>query len=219
MAKLTKGFGVETLKSIFPYFFVNENNLNYIGEVPDIKYFNKLKLKDFNEYKNKFDNNWSLRDETIKYCEIDCISLHQVIFKFTEMIFDLFGKNVHNYPTLPSLAFAIFRSNFMEENSIPQLSGKISTDIRQGYTGGAVDMYIPYNKKGVKVKGYDVNSLYPSRMRDCDMPVGNPIFFKGDIRLIDANAFGFFYCEIIAPNNIKHPILQTHVKHMEELEL
>ena len=115
MAKLTKGFGVETLKSIFPYFFVNENNLNYIGEVPDIKYFNKLKLKDFNEYKNKFDNNWSLRDETIKYCEIDCISLHQVIFKFTEMIFDLFGKNVHNYPTLPSLAFAIFRSNFMEE--------------------------------------------------------------------------------------------------------
>ena len=178
MAKLTKGFGVETLKSIFPYFFVNENNLNYIGEVPDIKYFNKLKLKDFNEYKNKFDNNWSLRDETIKYCEIDCISLHQVIFKFTEMIFDLFGKNVHNYPTLPSLAFAIFRSNFMEENSIPQLSGKISTDIRQGYTGGAVDMYIPYNKKGVKVKGYDVNSLYPSRMRDCDMPVGNPIFFK-----------------------------------------
>jgi len=73
-------------------------------------------------------------------------------------------------------------------------------------------MYIPYNKKGVKVKGYDVNSLYPSRMRDCDMPVGNPIFFKGDIRLIDANAFGFFYCEIIAPNNIKHPILQTHVK-------
>ena len=115
MAKLTKGFGVETLKSIFPYFFVNENNLNYIGEVPDIKYFNKLKLKDFNEYKNKFDNNWSLRDETIKYCEIDCISLHQVIFKFTFMIFDLFGKNVHNYPTLPSLAFAIFRSNFMEE--------------------------------------------------------------------------------------------------------
>lgn len=128
------------------------------------------------------------------------------------MIFDLFEKNVHHYPTLPSLAFAIFRSNFMEENSIPQLSDKISKDIRQGYTGGAVDMYIPYNKKGVKVKGSDVNSLYPSRMRDCDMAVGNPIFFKGDIRLIDANAFGFFYCEIIAPNNIKHPIIQTHVK-------
>jgi hypothetical protein len=73
-------------------------------------------------------------------------------------------------------------------------------------------MYIPYNKKGIKVKGYDVNSLYPSRMRDCSMPVGNPIYFNGDIRKIDANAFGFFYCEIIAPDKIKHPILQTHVK-------
>jgi len=44
------------------------------------------------------------------------------------------------------------------------------------------------------------------------MPVGNPIFFNGDIRKIDANAFGFFYCEIIAPDKIKHPILQTHIK-------
>ena len=212
LAKLTKGFRAETLKSIFPFLFVNENNLNYIGEVPDIKYFgNKIKLADYKEYKSNFNNNWNLRNETIKYCEIDCISLHQVIFKFTFMIFDLFGKNVHHYPTLPSLAFAIFRSNFMEENSIPQLSGKIAKDIRSGYTGGAVDMYIPKPPKGVKIKGYDVNSLYPSRMRDCDMPVGNPIFFKGDIRLIDANAFGFFYCEIIAPDNIKHPILQTHV--------
>jgi DNA polymerase type B, organellar and viral len=65
------------------------------------------------------------------------------------MIFDLFGKNVHHYPTLPSLAFGIFRSNYMENEIIPQLSGKIANDIRQGYTGGAVDMYIPQPPKGV----------------------------------------------------------------------
>ena len=100
----------------------------------------------------------------------------------------------------------------MRENSIPQLSGKIAKDIRSSYTGGAVDMYIPYNKKSVKVKAYDVNSLYPSRMRDCSMPVGKPIYFEGDIRAIDPQAFGFFYCKIIAPDNIKHPIIQTHVK-------
>jgi DNA polymerase type B, organellar and viral len=51
--------------------------------------------------------------------------------------------NIHHYLTLPSLAFAIFRSNFMKKENIPQLSGKIADDIRQGYTGGAVDMYIP----------------------------------------------------------------------------
>jgi hypothetical protein len=100
----------------------------------------------------------------------------------------------------------------MEENTIPQLFGKIANDIRLGYTGGAVDVYIPKTPKGIKLKCLDVNALYPSRMKNCLMPVGKPTFFEGNIRAIEANAFGFFYCEIEAPDNIKHPILQTHVK-------
>ena len=213
LAKLTKGFKVFTQKSIFPFLFVTEDNLNYIGPVPEFKHFgNKIKLPEYNEYKNQFNNNWNLKNETIKYCNIDCISLYQVIFKFNTLIFNLFSKNVHNYPTLPSLAFAIFRSNFMTENSVNQLSGQIAKDIRQSYTGGAVDMYIPKPPKGVKIYCYDVNSLYPSIMRDCLMPVGNATYFEGNIREIDKSAFGFFYCEIIAPDNIKHPIIQTHVK-------
>jgi hypothetical protein len=140
LAKLSKGFGVETLKSNFPFLFVNEDNLNYIGEVPEFKYFgNKISKKEYQNYKSGFNSFWNLRNETIKYCEIDCISLYQVIFKFSALIFSLFGKNIHKYPTLPSLAFAIFRTHFMKEN-IPQLSGKIANDIRQSYTGGSVDM-------------------------------------------------------------------------------
>jgi hypothetical protein len=128
------------------------------------------------------------------------------------MIFDLFSKNIHNYPTLPSLAFAIFRSNFMKEENIPQLSGKIAKDIRSGYTGGAVDVYIPQSKPGVIVKGLDVNALYPSQIKIRKMPVGFPTYFLGDIRAIDPNAFGFFYCKIKTPEFLEHPILQTHIK-------
>src|SRR6266404_476923 len=124
-----------------------------------------------------------MRDETIKYCNIDCISLYQVINKFNTLIFNLFEMNIHKYPTLSSLAFAIFRTHFLIENTIPQISGQIAKDIRMSYTGG-----------------------------DCDMPTGHPIFFKGDIRVTDPNAFGFFYCNIIAPENLNEPIIQTHVK-------
>jgi hypothetical protein len=126
------------------------------------------------------------------------------------MIFSLFSENIHHYPTLPSLAFAIFRSNFMDNENIPQLSGKIANDIRSGYTGGATDMYIPKSNK--KIKCLDVNSLYPHIMESKLMPVGIPTFFNGNIIKKDPDAFGFFYCKIIAPDNIKHPILQTHVK-------
>jgi DNA polymerase type B, organellar and viral len=76
------------------------------------------------------------------------------------MIFELFGKNIHHYPTLPSLAFGIFRSNFMKDENIPQLSGKIAQDIRSGYTGGAVDVYIPRPPKGVKIYCLDINSIF-----------------------------------------------------------
>jgi hypothetical protein len=49
-------------------------------------------------------------------------------------------------------------------------------------------------------------------MNQFDMPVGKPTQFFGDIRKTDPDAFGFFYCKIIAPDNLKHPILQTHIK-------
>jgi hypothetical protein len=128
------------------------------------------------------------------------------------MIFEKFGKNIHHYPTLPSLAMAIFKSNFMKEENIPKLKGKIAEDIRQGYTGGAVDMYIPETPKDVRIKCYDVNALYPSQMESRLIPIGTATYFEGDILKIDPNAFGFFYCKIIAPDDIKHPIIQTHVK-------
>jgi hypothetical protein len=120
--------------------------------------------------------------------------------------------NIHKYPTLSSLAFAIFRTHFLNEETVPQISGQIAIDIREGYTGGAVDVYIPRAEKGRKIYCYDVNALYPYVMKNCAMPIGKPIFFKGDIRTIDPNAFGFFYCKIIAPDNLDHPILQTHIK-------
>jgi len=41
LAELGNSFNVETVKGVFPYNFVKENNLNYIGALPDIKYFDQ----------------------------------------------------------------------------------------------------------------------------------------------------------------------------------
>jgi len=215
LAKLGQSFKVETLKSIFPYSFVNEDNLDYIGGIPNINSFdNDVSRSEYLKYYENFNDDdrlWNLRNETIKYCNIDCISLYQVISKFNILIFDLFELNIHKYPTLSSLAFAIFRSNFLKENTIPQISGQIAKDIRLSYTGGACDMYIPKPEKDTTIYAYDVNNLYPFSMKNNEMPIGNPTFFKGDIRSIDPKAFGFFFCNIIAPKGLRHPIIQTHV--------
>jgi hypothetical protein len=56
LRKLSKAFSVNQ-KSIFPYSFVSENNLNYIGQVPDFKYFNDITINDYNKYCKEFNNN------------------------------------------------------------------------------------------------------------------------------------------------------------------
>jgi hypothetical protein len=103
----------------------------------------------------------------------------------------------------------------METENIPKLTGNIAKNIREGYTGGSTDMYIPKPPKGIKVYCYDVNSLYPSVMINKEMPIGLPIKFIGDIRKFEENPFGFFYVKVTAPDNILHPIIQTHIKSSE----
>ena len=84
IGSLAKSFHVED-KGLFPYDFVNVNNLNYIGEVPDIKYFNNISENEYNEYKNNPRFNlyqWSLKDETINYCLRDCKVLYKILVRF-----------------------------------------------------------------------------------------------------------------------------------------
>lgn len=209
LEKLGVDFGVEIKKSVFPHKFVNENNLTYIGHVPSIDNFFKIDNLTYYDFSKYFGGLWSLKSEAIKYCETDCISLYQIILKFNFLIFSNFNKNIHNYPTLPSLAFAIFRGSFMIEENIPILRGNIDKDIRQGYTGGSTDMFIPY---GTNLKCYDVNSLYPSVMINKDMPIGKAEKFIGDITKFESNPFGFFYVKVNCPDNIMHPIIQVKYK-------
>jgi len=211
LKKLCKSFSVENPKGTFPVKFYE---LDYKGYVPDFKYFNDLSLEDYIVYKISYLNKiWDFKQEAEKYCELDCISLFQILSKFNQLIFNKFSLNFNNYPTLPSLSFAIFRSHYLKDDQIHMLSGKISENIRTSYTGGSVDMYIPKVINGfTKIYGYDVNSLYAFIMSKFKMPVGAPTYFEGDILNKEDKPFGFFYCKIIAPDNLKYPIIQTHIK-------
>ena len=138
-----------------------------------------------------------------------------MITKFSQIIQTKFQISLDKYLTLPSLSFAIYRQNYLTPNTIPKISGEIYDNIKQSYTGGAVDMYKPYFKATVDkpfLYCYDVNSLYPYVMSKYDMPVGKPVYFEGNPYVKYRDPFGFFYCNIKSPIYLNHPILQTHVK-------
>lgn len=54
------------------------------------------------------------------------------------------------------------------------------SDVRQSYKGGFTYLHHEYKNRDVK-SGLvlDVNSLYPSVMRNCKLPYGEPIYFEG----------------------------------------
>jgi hypothetical protein len=213
LAKLAKAFNFES-KGIFPYKFVNNVNiaLDYIGKFPGFRFFdfNKISSLDFMKYKSSFkDKKWNLRAETIKYSELDCVILYKVLIEFNTLIYSTFRVDAFKYSTLSSLAFAIFRTKYLKPNTIPLIDGEIYKHIRLSYTGGACDVYKPF---GTNIKGYDVNGLYPSRMAEQGMPVGNPTHFIGDISKYEEDPFGFFEVDVTAPLELNVPILQIRMK-------
>jgi hypothetical protein len=116
----------------------------------------------------------------------------------------------------------IYKTHYMPKDSIYQILGKVEAAIRQSYTGGSVDVYIPHNRISAffgsiqalfrRLYYYDVNSLYPFVMATFDMPIGKPIAFEGDIRRVEPEAYGFFNCKITSPNYLEHPILQRRIE-------
>ena len=150
----------------------------------------------------------------MKYCLQDCRTLYLVLSKFFEQNFLDTRVNGSDSFSLPSLAFTNFRYKFLkDETFIPNIKGELYYFIKEGYTGGAVDVYKPYGKN---IYRYDVNSLYPYIMSNNPMPVGNPTYIEGSSDTIlsiikDKNKFSFIEVEVNCPDNIKAPLLLHRV--------
>nr|YP_009693752.1 hypothetical protein [Inonotus obliquus]BBN21278.1 hypothetical protein [Inonotus obliquus] len=229
---LSHKFSIDSHKTIYPYYFPNENNLDYIGEVPAYKYFDdkKVSLDDYNNYKSKFNNNWSLKNETNNYCLNDCIVLHKIMLKFRELMLKYFRLDIIKCPTAASLSMRVFRTNYLDDKIIPNLPINIYNILVESYYGGHVDLYIPESNSDFTVteilskiknkdtndlevvNSYDINSLYPSVMKDNLFPTELVGYFKGDITLMDEYQvkFGIYKVKVSVADSIKHPILPLH---------
>jgi len=218
--RLSKSFNVVSKKSIFPHLFLDDKNisLNYVGKCPDYKFFTNVSRDDYNKYAQKYINKpWVLMYELTKYCENDTISLYQVLASFQKFIYQKFHINFINYPTIPSLAFAIYRKNYLPADTVPNIKSKLHNILKQSYFGGICEVYKTF---GDNIRSYDVNSLYPSAMKTFPMPTGIPVYVKGTLDNIkkysvgssDSIPFGFYMAKITAPVNMDKPILPFKLK-------
>jgi len=133
LSELPKAFGFDAIvkKGFFPHLFHTRENFNYIGEIPEAKYFGteymkKKQLKEFQCWYEKeserlsFNNiSYNLKDELVKYCENDvlillnCIQVFRKIYKSVTAI-----DPITRCFTLASMGLEIFKAKILPAKTI-----------------------------------------------------------------------------------------------------
>ena len=203
LGDILKSFNCVNKKGLFPYSFVNKNNLFYVGQKPLISYYKDISDQ---EYLSIPEQNWNLEQETLDYLRSDVEGLLEVILNFNKIIFDKYSLNITKHKTLSGLALAVYGSSYIPNYLIKELKmikGELEREIRSAYFGGNVDVYI---NEVTNAYLYDMNSQYPEAMLK-DMPVGDPVLsLENNLDKI----FGFVYGEISCPNesSLQNPFIQ-----------
>lgn len=165
------------------YFEVKKNKVNKVTIYDSLKLINKsvediakdfdLPIKKLNlDYKRIRPEGYILKDYEIKYIKNDVTIM--------AMALEILFKENLNKMTIGSCALSNYRKMtkyFM--TYFPSLPISIDKDIRQSYKGGFTYLNPIYKEKVVNnIMVLDVNSLYPSVMKNEYLPHGQPLPFK-----------------------------------------
>ena len=215
---LCKDFNVKTHKGFFPYNFCNKHSLFYVGETPNINYYNDLldddellgkdketidRLRE-DKYKSIFKNNWSLQEECINYLEKDLKSLYEVLIEFSKTLYMLFDVQMIENLTISGISMKIFFAKYYssKKNPLPLINNRLYyNDIHKAYYGGRVEVYNPTIEKNSTAYYYDVNSLYPFASIKNPLPGLQSTYIETISKDLDIKSlFGFFYCKVESGN-------------------
>ena len=143
--------------------------------------------------------------ELIEYLEHDCKGLYEVIEKYYE--WPLIKKAGTTF-TMAGQAMRVFRT-FLKK-PIYSLSEGVDEFVRAAYFGGRTEIFKPLFMGSQKnlLSVWDVNSLYPTVMRENDFPTN----FRYSTYKYNPKEMGFFDAEVDVPLDMYVPPLGTVLK-------
>jgi len=127
LSSLLKTFGLTELKKgYFPHLFNTKENENYVGPLPDKKFYCHDRMK--TEARSEFDR-WHLQkttenyvfkmqEELLAYCDSDVDILRRSCLIFGEEFLNIANIDPFQYITIPSVCMAVYRSKYLENMTI-----------------------------------------------------------------------------------------------------
>lgn len=216
LSKLAKGFGLNLYKGHFPHLFNKGENYDYVGPLPDRKYFDlsfsvstQKDLDEFNEWYDNFSGEWNFQTELDKYCRNDVEILAQIMKLYSDTYTSLIGEYYPHLKISPwfsstcaGYVHKLFIRNLHEgidfstmDNEDVQaynqttwcaLEAEEHYFAKSALRGGSTNS-CSYFYDGV-IHYKDIQSSYPSVQLKEDFPVGTPT-----IHIFDSD---FYPCNI-----------------------
>jgi hypothetical protein len=167
LSTVAQNFKLNVTKSIYPYTFATKDKLNYIGKVPNKKYWNSE--EDYKECKKEHEGiEFNMMEYTKKYCLKDCELALKIALKHLEQCKGTInGKpfDVRLTSTSAGISLKLFSQVFLNDQ-IKQTSEEQQSKERNAYYGGRTEVFKKHFKGGKDHKLYyiDINSSYPYAM-------------------------------------------------------
>lgn len=171
-------------KLIFPYKFVNKDNLNYVGAIPDEKYFNSK--KEYEEFKD-INNFFNLKEISIDYCKKDVEIIYKVLLEIVEII-KKYDKNVLKKSfSFSSISYKIYIKKY-DKYGIKDNYLKLNeyNYFKNAYYGGRCEVFGNPKKKEI-IHYFDFTGMYSQCMLQ-KFPIGKAILKEKNLNI---NNIGF----------------------------
>ena len=173
LSSVAQSFKLDVHKGIYPYTFVNKDNIYYKGKAPEEKYFNNGDYALFLEECKDLDN-FDLKTYTEKYCLLDSQLCYEIAIKhLKECVGEIDGRhyNVQSCVTGAGIALKMFKQVFLNDtlNETPE---KVTINERFRYKGGRTEVFkkeFDGIKTNERLYYFDINSSYPASMTQ-EMP-------------------------------------------------
>jgi hypothetical protein len=132
LANLCKGFfpnNVEARKGHFPHLFNTVENFNYIGPIPDLKYFDlAFMAKDqkqvdeftaWHEARRLDPSPWNFQKELLEYCRNDVFMLSKLVREYHDICVETFKLSPWHRTTAPSYVHEVVKRQVSHNYELP----------------------------------------------------------------------------------------------------
>lgn len=242
LAAACKNFGVDVdlQKTLFPHRFIDSwEKLQYEGPLPPVELFFYKPEKTISEEDRQAvrsiypeGSHFNVRECSLAYLRLDVLGMREVMIKFAHLVETELQGNLVDFITLGHLTYKQWMKTLMKEIVFAHSETDYHA-MREAYYGGRVYpvkrtftstqyLDVQQGKIGYEdvtdfISDQDVNSLYPTVMKNYRYPIGDYIHEKyttapKPMREIFADTWAICHVQYTPPSNLMHPVLPHRTK-------